>query len=147
MRPRVGARHQARRERGTRLNTDQEQPSITLQRHASEAERARHAVAQACRGLARDTVATAQLLASELFTNALDHGEGEIIMRVTRLPGELRVDVSDCSPQRPRIRTVRLNDIRGRGLMILEALAVRWGVDDLPDGNGKTVWFTLRTAD
>lgn len=129
------------------MNTDQEQPSITLERRASEAERARRAVAQACRGLARDTVATAQLLASELFTNALDHGEGEITLRVTRLPGELRVDVSDCSRQRPRVRPVTLNDVRGRGLMILEALAVRWGVDELPGGNGKTVWFTLRTTD
>ena len=129
------------------MNTEHGQPTITLQRRASEAERARRAVAEACRGLARDTVATAQLLASELFTNALDHGEGDITLWVTRVAGELRIDVADCSPQRPRVKTVTLNDVRGRGLMILEALAVRWGVDDLPDGRGKTVWFTLRTAD
>ena len=104
-------------------------------------------MAEACRGLARDTVATAQLLASELFTNALDHGDGDITMRVTLVPGELRIDVSDRGRQRPRVRTVTRNDVRGRGLMILEALAVRWGVDELPDGSGKAVWFTLRTAD
>ena len=129
------------------MNTDQEHPIITLQRRASEAERARRAVAEACRGLARDTVATAQLLASELFTNALDHGDGDITMRVTLVPGELRIDVSDRGRQRPRVRTVTRNDVRGRGLMILETLAVRWGVDELPDGNGKAVWFTLRTAE
>jgi hypothetical protein len=31
--------------------------------------------------------------------------------------------------------------------MILEALAARWGVDPAADGHGKTVWFTLRTAE
>lgn len=104
-------------------------------------------MADACRGLARDTVATAQLLASELFANALDHGDGKITMQVTRVPGELRIEVADQGSTRPRVKTVTLDDLRGRGLMILEALALRWGVDNSPDGNGKSVWFTLRTAD
>ena len=129
------------------MNTDQHQPRIVLQRQPSEADRARRAVAQACRGLGRDTVATAQLLASELFSNALHHGVGAITLEVSRLPGELRVAVSDHSPQHPRVRTVTLDDVRGRGMMILEALALRWGVDPLPGGTGKTVWFVLRTAD
>ena len=97
--------------------------------------------------MARDVVATAQLLASELFTNALDHGAGDITLQVTRLPGEVRVEVSDRGNNRPQVRTVKLQDVRGRGLMILEALAVRWGVDPLEGGEGKTVWFTLRTAE
>jgi len=96
---------------------------------------------------ARDLVTTAQLLTSELFTNALDHGEGDITLEVTRLPGELRVGVTDRSTDRPRVRPVTLHDVRGRGLMILEALAARWGVDPAADGPGKTVWFTLRTAE
>ena len=116
-----------------------------LQRRPAEAERARREVAEACSGLTRDLVSTAQLLTSELFTNALDHGEGDITLKVTRLPGEVRVDVADKSPQRPRVRPVTLHDVRGRGLMILEALAARWGVDPADDGRGKTVWFTLRT--
>ena len=129
------------------LNTDHELPRIELRREPSEAERARRHIADACRGLGRDTVATAQLLASELFTNALHHGDGTIVMEVRRVPGELRVDVADRSPKHPRVRTVTLDDVRGRGMMILEALALRWGVDPLPDGQGKTVWFVLRTAD
>jgi anti-sigma regulatory factor (Ser/Thr protein kinase) len=129
------------------VNTDQELPRIALQRQPSEAERARRAIADACRGLGRDTVATAQLLASELFTNALHHGEGDIVMGVQRLPGELRVDMADRSPAHPRVKPMNLDDVRGRGMMILEALAVRWGVDPLPDGQGKVVWFVLRTAD
>ena len=118
-----------------------------LRRAPGEAERARRQVAEACAGLGRDLVATAQLLTSELFSNALDHGEGDITLLVTRVPGELRVEVADRSPDRPRVRTVTLNDVRGRGLMILEALALRWGVDPAADGQGKIVWFTLRTAE
>ena len=129
------------------MNTHQHQPKIVLRRLPSEAERARHQVSEACQGLARDLVATAQLLTSELFTNALDHGEGDITLQVTREPGELRVEVSDRSPERPRVRPVTLSDVRGRGLMILEALALRWGVDPLADGRGKVAWFTLRTSE
>lgn len=129
------------------MNTDQELPRIALQRQPSEAERARRVIADACRGLGRDTVATAQLLAAELFTNALHHGEGDIYMEVQRLPGELRVDMADGSPTHPRVKAMNLEDVRGRGMMILEALAVRWGVDPLPNGQGKTVWFVLRTLD
>lgn len=118
-----------------------------LRREPSEAQRARRAVAQACAGLPRDTVATAQLLASELFANALDHGEGPIILQVSRVPGELRVRVADESSAGPKVRAVTLDDTRGRGLMILEALAARWGVDPRADGRGKAVWFALRTVD
>jgi anti-sigma regulatory factor (Ser/Thr protein kinase) len=129
------------------LNTDHHRPRIVLQRQPSETERVRREIAESCHGLGRDTVATAQLLATELFTNALHHGSGDITMMVTRLPGELRVDVADHGPDHPRVKTVTLNDVRGRGMMILEALAVRWGVDASDDGRGKTVWFVLRTAD
>jgi anti-sigma regulatory factor (Ser/Thr protein kinase) len=129
------------------LNTHQQQPEIVLQREPAEAARARREVAGACAGLARDVVATAQLLTSELFANALDHGEGAITLTVTRLPGELRIEVSDGSAAPPKVRQVSLNDVRGRGLMILEALAFRWGVDQRANGKGKAVWFTLRTAE
>ncbi len=129
------------------MNTDQQPARIVLDRRPAEAERARRAIADACRGLGRDTVATAQLLASELFTNALDHGRGDITMEVARLPGELKVTVTDQGPQHPRVKTVTLDDVRGRGMMILEALAVRWGVQPLSGGAGKAVWFVLRTTD
>ncbi len=135
------------RETGDALNTQQPHPRIVLHRKPSEVVRARKEVALACTGLARDLVATAQLLTSELFTNALDHGEGVITLEVTRTPGELRVDVADHSASRPLMRTVSMNDVRGRGLMILEALAQSWGVESMPDGHGKTVWVTLRTAE
>ena len=129
------------------MNTDHHRPRIVLQRQPAETERVRREIAESCRGLGRDTVATAQLLATELFTNALHHGSGDITMMVTRTPGELRVDVADHGSEQPRVKTVTLNDVRGRGMMILEALAVRWGVDTQDNGRGKTVWFVLRTTE
>ena len=128
------------------MNTGQQQRTILLQREPSEGVRARQEIADACDGLTEDTVSTAQLLASELFSNALDHGEGDITLRVRRLPGELRIDVADASPEPPRVRTVSVHDVRGRGLLILEALALRWGVDLFERGRGKSVWFVLRTG-
>ena len=129
------------------MNTDHHRPRIVLRRQPSETERVRREIAESCRGLGRDTVATAQLLATELFTNALHHGSGDITMMVTRTPGELRIDVADLGPEQPRVKTVGLNDVRGRGMMILEALAVRWGVDTHDNGRGKSVWFVLRTTE
>lgn len=118
-----------------------------LRRVPSEAERARRQVAAVCSGLAGDVLATAQLLTSELFSNALDHGAGDITLLVSRRPGELRVEVADHSPDRPKVRPVTLGNVRGRGLMILEALALRWGVEPCPGNDGKAVWFTLRTSE
>ncbi len=128
------------------MDTGQQRRSFVLQREPAEAGRARREVARACSGLGQDTVATAQLLACELFTNALDHGAGDITVEVTRQPGELRVDVVDAGPDRPRVRTFSVNEVRGRGLMILEALAARWGTEPCPHGPGKSVWFVLRTS-
>lgn len=128
------------------MNAEQ-QRTVVLQRDPAESVRARREVARACDGLASDTVDTAQLLATELFSNALDHGEGEITLQVTRLPGQVRVDVADACPDGPRVRTVTLHDVRGRGLLILEALAARWGVDPFEHGRGKSVWFVLDTAE
>jgi anti-sigma regulatory factor (Ser/Thr protein kinase) len=137
----------AQRIRGPALNTDQHEDKIVLRRLPSEAERARRQVSSTCYDMARDVVATAQLLTSELFSNALDHGAGDITLQISRLPGELRVEVSDRSPDQPKVRPVTLSDVRGRGLMILEALALRWGVRSNGAEQGKTVWFTLRTSE
>src|SRR4051794_28227724 len=50
--------------------------SVLLDRRAPCAEQTRETVARACRGLARDLVEIAQMLTSELVTNALNYGSG-----------------------------------------------------------------------
>ncbi len=104
-------------------------------------------MAEVCDGVPEDVLGTAQLLTSELFTNALDHGQGDITLEVARLPGALVVEVSDANPERPQVKPLRINDVRGRGLMIMDALAEDWGVEPAEDGQGKKVWFRLRTSE
>ena len=108
---------------------------------ASIANVRRFAVA-ACRdsGMASlcDTVA---LLVSEVATNALVHGNGDVRVRVGAVGRVLRVEVSDESPRMPVLRAAGLLEEGGRGLALVETLANRWGVD--PEGTGKVVWFEL----
>lgn len=115
-----------------------------LDRRPSEVERGRRHVARACAGHDDELVMTATLLASELITNALRHGSGCITLLVTRERGRIRVDVADESAAEPTPRAATLEDESGRGLLIVKTLAHEWGSETLPQGGGKTVWFSLR---
>jgi two-component sensor histidine kinase len=114
---------------------------FVLKRHPVEAERARGLVVEACGDLLPDVALTAQLLVSELFTNALDHGTGLITLTVTRTPDELRAEVTDHSEGEAALLAVSEDQDRGRGLLIVEGLAHAWGVDR--HERGKSVWFSL----
>jgi anti-sigma regulatory factor (Ser/Thr protein kinase) len=82
----------------------------------------------------------AKLLVSELVTNAVVHGLGEITLRATLDENRLLVEVIDQGLGFER--TVRKQDfasVGGRGLAIVDAEASRWGIHD-----GTThVWFEL----
>ncbi|MEU3661351.1 SpoIIE family protein phosphatase [Streptomyces sp. NPDC032940] len=84
---------------------------------------------------------TAELLASELATNALLHARGDAILTVSPMPGRgptVRLAVTDTSPVSPRRRAATEGSTSGRGMMLIEELAAAWGVESR--GNGKTVW-------
>lgn len=84
----------------------------------------------------------AQLLASELVTNAIRHEASEIItVFITCCHGHLRVDVHDTSPFFPVLAEATADDETGRGLMLVDTLSARWGCDRTPAG--KAVYFTL----
>ena len=85
---------------------------------------------------------TVALLVSEVSTNALVHGAGQVRLRVLPMPGALRVEVLDASPALPCKREASLLDEGGRGMALVEALASAWGADTSADG-GKTVWFEV----
>jgi len=90
--------------------------------------------------------ADAVLMASELATNAIQHtgtGRGGTFdVVVTRLPGGVRVAVTDeGAVTAPQIAGQHATGLSGRGLAIVEALASRWGHHG--DQNGRTVWFEL----
>ncbi|WP_330439073.1 ATP-binding protein [Streptomyces griseoaurantiacus] len=82
------------------------------------------------------------LCVTELLTNVVDHvGEGtDVTVRVLGMPdGRTRVEVSDPDPQAlPVVRRASLADESGRGLAVLDALALRWGV--VRAAGHKTVW-------
>lgn len=92
---------------------------------------------------------TAELLASELVTNAIRHTDRDAMFtaRFYREDGReprLRIEVEDESDLWPKRRTPGEQASSGRGLMLVEALADAWGVE--PRGSGKRMWFEL-TAD
>lgn len=87
---------------------------------------------------------TAELLLSELVTNALVHTDGGARLAVTLTRGprtRLRVEVRDDAPYRPRPLPASDDASGGRGLFIVRALADDWGVSPL--ALGKAVWFAL----
>ncbi len=100
-------------------------------------------MATACSGFDDDFVLTATLLTSELVSNALEHGEGDITVLVAPISAGVRVDVADSNLAQPHKQTPSPEDESGRGLLMVDTLATAWGVDVLPQGGGKSVWFAL----
>lgn len=89
-----------------------------------------------------DSADTVALLVSEMATNAVLHSYGtHLRVRVLDLGLRLRVEVFDGSPTLPVPRGARPQDENGRGLALVQALAVAWGADAQPDG--KTAWFEV----
>ncbi|RSS55329.1 SpoIIE family protein phosphatase [Streptomyces sp. WAC01280] len=89
-------------------------------------------------------VDTVELLVSELVTNALRYGEGEIRLRLLR-DRTLVCEVWDAGLVQPRRRRARDTDEGGRGLQLVGLLSSSWGSRRTP--RGKTVWFELALPD
>ncbi|WP_328769167.1 ATP-binding protein [Streptomyces sp. NBC_00286] len=86
-----------------------------------------------------------QLCVSELLANVINHlGEGTpVTVRLARTDGgRARLEVSDPDAYAWLIRRrPGPDDETGRGLLLLDAVALRWGVDQ--GTGGKTVWCEL----
>ncbi|MFI1521992.1 SpoIIE family protein phosphatase [Kitasatospora cineracea] len=87
-----------------------------------------------------ELVDTSELLVSELVTNALRHGRGEIRLRLLR-DKTMVCEVWDDAYAQPRQRRAQETDEGGRGLQLVSLLAERWGSRRTP--KGKIVWFEL----
>ncbi|MEU3980990.1 ATP-binding protein [Streptomyces sp. NPDC026672] len=84
----------------------------------------------------------AELLASELITNALVHTDHDAVLTVVLEPRGLRVEVRDFAARRPRLSVPDPDEAtHGRGLLLVQSLADSWGVR--AHGVGKSVWFEL----
>ncbi|RXS70919.1 ATP-binding protein [Streptomyces sioyaensis] len=97
-------------------------------------------------GLA-EHVEIAELLVSELVTNAVQHAWGPLQLRMSHSPVDrtLRCDVADGCPAAPPADRppARADEDHGRGLHLVDQLSTRWGARHT--AAGKTVWFELRT--
>ncbi|MEL3946831.1 ATP-binding protein [Streptomyces sp. LNU-CPARS28] len=92
----------------------------------------------------------ATVLTSELTTNSIQHTKGPASVRLHWLSPVLRVSVWDMSPDLPPLvppPPVSPHADGGRGLVILDTVADRWGgcaIGEEPYGpGGKTMWFEL----
>ena len=84
-----------------------------------------------------------KLLASELVTNAVVHGDGAIRLRSDLDEDRILVEVLDeGSGFEHNVREVPFHELRGRGLGIVEAASSRWGIHEGPTH----VWFELERA-
>jgi anti-sigma regulatory factor (Ser/Thr protein kinase) len=85
---------------------------------------------------------TVKLLTSELVTNAVRHSFDDIMLCLDRIDRLLRVTVLDTNADlRLEPKPAEVEGQRGRGLLLVEALATDWGVT--PQAPGKQVWFEL----
>ncbi len=91
-----------------------------------------------------DLVETAELLVSEIVTNALVHAGTPIEVGFTLVGQGLHVEVADGSPHLPSPRGYGPSAGTGRGLMLLEGMVDEWGVE--PAESGKTVWFRIASG-
>jgi anti-sigma regulatory factor (Ser/Thr protein kinase) len=83
-------------------------------------------------------------MVSELATNAVVHTASPFDVGIDESDHEVRISVTDHGTGTPRLRAAGAGDTDGRGLGIVAAFAVEWGVDHGP--HSKTVWFTVPTG-
>jgi anti-sigma regulatory factor (Ser/Thr protein kinase) len=83
----------------------------------------------------------AVLLTSELVTNALRFSRAASRLELRLNDTRLRVDVVDQDERPPELQTPAPVEENGRGLMLVDKLADRWGWS--PADSGKRVWFEL----
>jgi anti-sigma regulatory factor (Ser/Thr protein kinase) len=87
---------------------------------------------------------TAELLVSELVSNALLHGRGPVRLSLRHSQGLLRCEVTDMQESMPEIRSPAEDDQTGRGLCLMDMMADEWGAYRTAV-RGKCVWFELGT--
>ena len=90
--------------------------------------------------LDEDQLQRAKLAVSELTTNALMHGTGQIVLLADLDESRLMVEVIDeGSGFEYALRDVEFDQVGGRGLKIVDAETSRWGMHE-----GTThVWFEI----
>ncbi len=122
--------------------------TVRVPQDPSSVGRVRHEIVTdlSARDLPEDLVGEAEIVASELLTNAVRHArplsDGTIRVRWKIRGDVVEVEVTDgggATVPKPAPRTVWLSS--GRGLRIVRSMAHEWGVTE--DRTGNVVWATL----
>ncbi|WP_282700879.1 ATP-binding protein [Streptomyces sp. CC219B] len=126
--------------------------SETLPRTEETVSVARGLVLKACAAweIGNETAEAAALVLSDLVTNAVNHARGDSLRVIAECPpgDRLYLAVVDMDPSRvPMLRTPGDDDTDGRGLVLVDVLAHRWGCDLLGPArrpNRKRCWAELK---
>lgn len=115
--------------------------SVAQARHRTLSWLLRHSIAG-------ETAETAVLITSELVTNALVHSVSDVISCALHLDnGHLRIEVTDQGTIKtaPAVQHPALEDLSGRGLLLVDTLSEAWGVTPATPC-GQTVWAIVPTC-
>ncbi|MFE2725663.1 ATP-binding protein [Kitasatospora sp. NPDC059327] len=86
----------------------------------------------------------AELLLGELFANAVQHSDAPadrlVEIRIGLVGDRLRLEVHDAGSGRPALHAATTDQEHGRGLLLVDELAERWGCCPRAGGVGKFVW-------
>ena len=132
---------------------------VTLPTSPFWARRYTRAFLDSCRGIGEGTAETAELLVSELVTNAVrfadaygqtpqysEHTEASVIsLSLRHFHGSLLIEVHDADPNPPVLSSPDDDAESGRGLMLVNALSKEWSYF-CPPGGGKVVYCVLETT-
>ncbi|MFI5956672.1 ATP-binding protein [Cryptosporangium sp. NPDC051539] len=93
-----------------------------------------------------DFTLPAELIMSELASNAVQHAGTDLTVAVVLRRGLLHLTVADGNPTPPHAPDAfpPVGALSGRGLMLVQEFATAWG--HLPIDEGKVVWATLRVS-
>jgi hypothetical protein len=114
---------------------------------AASIQAARHLVVELlCTWQTPHDRADAALLVTELVANVVDHvgGEAGFSLEITSSEDWLRIAVLDGSAVLPVVQELSHERPRGRGLLMVQSIATRWGCE--AHQGGKRVWFELGPA-
>jgi anti-sigma regulatory factor (Ser/Thr protein kinase) len=124
---------------------DQHDGLVTVTRSlpgsGQSASAARSMIASALADCTDDTIAMAQLLVSELVTNAVLHARTGLLLKIELDSSVVRISVEDGSSASPQPHPSSVDALGGRGLSLVKGLSSAWGWDRI--GGGKQVWFEL----
>ncbi|MER7963866.1 ATP-binding protein [Streptomyces ardesiacus] len=89
-------------------------------------------------GLTGPVASSVVLVVSELVTNAIKHGYGEVELEIRVVSGTISVSVTDENPAPAVLKQPGPDDTSGRGMALVEAYADRWG------STGEETWCEFR---